>query len=105
MAVLSLGCRTDKENALPPAARGIAVKSQAMKRPGGGSKAPPRRRPPLRDITCLFVVAPCPAPSAVPLALAGAALPEAARPGAGAPDGAARRLIKQGNYSLRKAFR
>ncbi|KAJ1278777.1 hypothetical protein BS78_04G104900 [Paspalum vaginatum] len=100
MAVLSLGCRSDKdkENAPPQAAAsGIAVKGQAMKRPGGGRKAP-GRRPPLRDITCLFLAAPCPPP----LALADAAAPEAVRPRAGAPDGVP---VEQGRRSLRKGFR
>lgn len=105
MAVLNLGCSSDdKENAPPPsAARGIAVKRQTMKRPGGGSKAP-HRRPPLRDITGLFVTAQCQPPStAVLLARSDAALPEAVRPGAGgASDGV---TVKRGSHSLRMGFR
>ncbi|OEL21510.1 hypothetical protein BAE44_0017470 [Dichanthelium oligosanthes] len=102
MAVLGLGCcGGDKENA-PPAARGIAVKNQTMmKRPGVGSKAA-RRRPPLRDITGLFLAAPCrPPPAALPV-LAGAELPEAMRARAGASDVVS---LKQGRYSLTKGFR
>ncbi|CAD6251248.1 unnamed protein product [Miscanthus lutarioriparius] len=104
MAVLSLDCGSDKENAPPPSAeRGVAVKRQTMKRPGGARKAP-RRRPPFRDITGLFVTAPCPPPStAVLLAHSDAALPEAVRPGAGrASDGV---TVKQGSHSLRMGFR
>ncbi|KAG0532577.1 hypothetical protein BDA96_04G119200 [Sorghum bicolor] len=104
MAVLNLGCGSgDKENAPPPSAvRGIAVKRQTMKRPGEGSKAP-RRRPPLRDITGLFVTAPRPPPStAVMLALSDATLPETVRPGAGASDGV---TVKRGSHSLRMGFR
>ncbi|AQK70109.1 hypothetical protein ZEAMMB73_Zm00001d016135 [Zea mays] len=108
MAVLSslggCGCGCDKENAPPPssAARGIVVKRQAMKRSGGGSKAVPRRRTPLRDITRLFVTAQCPPPSAVLLVLSDAALPEAVRPGAGTSD---RIAVRQASHSLRMGFR
>ncbi|CAN6237718.1 unnamed protein product [Urochloa humidicola] len=110
MAVLNLGCSGgggDKENAPPAAAaRGIAVKNQtAMKRrPGAGCKAA-RRRPPLRDITELFLAAPCraPPPAALPaLDHVEMPAPEALRAGARAPDGVA---LKQGRYSLRKGFR
>ncbi|KAK8461336.1 hypothetical protein SEVIR_1G016701v4 [Setaria viridis] len=104
MAVLNLGScgGGDKENAPPAAARGIAVKIHVtMKRPGVGGKAT-RRRPPLRDITGLFLAAPSRPPPAALLALAEAELPEAVRARAGAPDGAA---AKQGRYSLRKGFR
>ncbi|CAL5059120.1 unnamed protein product [Urochloa decumbens] len=104
MAVLNLGCSCrggDKENAPPgAAARGIAVKNHtAMKRrPGAAGKAA-RRRPPLRDITALFLAAP---PPAALLALPHAELLEAARTQAGASDCVA---LKPGRYSLRKGFR
>ncbi|PAN04992.1 hypothetical protein PAHAL_1G107500 [Panicum hallii] len=67
MAVLNLGGSGGKENAPPPlpAAHGIAVKNQTMmKRPGAGGKAA-WRRPPLRDITCLFLAARCRSPPAL----------------------------------------
>ncbi|CAL5022863.1 unnamed protein product [Urochloa decumbens] len=103
MAVLNLGCSCgggDKENAPPPAAaRGIAVKNQtAMKRrPGAGGKAT-RRRPPLRDITELFLAAPPPALAQAELLLLEAASTRAG----GASDCVA---LKPGRYSLRKGFR
>ena len=106
MAVLNLGCG-GKENAPPAAAavRGIAVKNQiVMKRTGAGGKAA-RRRPPLRDITGLFLASPCrPSPPAALPALADAEVPEAAvrARAAGGSDGAAAR---QGRYSLKKGFR
>ena len=105
MAVLNLGCG-GKENAPPAAAavRGIAVKNQiVMKRTGAGGKAA-RRRPPLRDITGLFLASACrPPPAALPM-LADAEVPEAAvrARAAGGSDGAAAR---QGRYSLKKGFR
>ncbi|GJM90753.1 hypothetical protein PR202_ga07062 [Eleusine coracana subsp. coracana] len=111
MAVLNLLASggSDKENAPPSAARGIAVRKQsAMKR----SKQAPRRRPPLRDITGLFLAASLPIPSAGPqgpeeepavVPDAAAALAEAARAVAGAPSNGV--ATKQGRVSLRKGFR
>ncbi|CAN6243754.1 unnamed protein product [Urochloa humidicola] len=100
MAVLNLTSSSgggDKENAPPPpAARGIAVKNQtAMKRRPGACGKAARRRPPLRDITSLFLAAP-------PPALPHAELLEAVSTPAGASDCVA---LKPGRYSLRKGFR
>ncbi|TVU33261.1 hypothetical protein EJB05_25052, partial [Eragrostis curvula] len=113
MAVLNLGCggNSDKENAPPAAVRGITVRKQSMmKRPGAGSKVS-RKRPPLRDITFLFLADPRPLTSLAPEGREGPeelvpdapVLPEAVRTLAIAPsDGVA---VKQGRPSLRKGFR
>ncbi|KAK3152631.1 hypothetical protein QOZ80_2BG0161530 [Eleusine coracana subsp. coracana] len=110
MAVLNFASGGgDKENAPPSAARGIAVRKQsAMKR----SKQAPRRRPPLRDITCLFLAASLPIPSADPqgpeqepavVPDAVAVLAEAAPAVTRAPSHGV--ATKQGRFSLRKGFR
>nr|CAB3449488.1 unnamed protein product [Digitaria exilis] len=118
MAILNLGggCGggggDDKENAPPSTARGVAVKSHTAmkKKPGLGSRATRRRRPPLRDITNLFVSAQCQSPATAEPALAGTetevavavAVAETVRADASATGGV---TLKQGRYSLVKGFR